>query len=105
MRGIEIIRELGNVPDHVAKAILNLDARAHQGNGGPKALNSLEVHHRLTQAINRKGGVGAAAKAWAVSRQHVYDVLNDTRPPGPALQHALGIRRRHAGRTMYEIVA
>lgn len=104
MRGAEIIQALGGVPEHIAQAILDLDARAHLGNGGPTALNELQVHLRLNQAIKRLGGVSAAAAAWGVSRQHVYDVVNGTRTPGPALQAALGIRRRGPGRTMYEIV-
>ena len=104
MRGMEIIAALGDVPSDIARAILDLDARAHLGNGGPRTLNELEVHRRLGEAIKRLGGVRQAAEAWAVSRQHVYDVLDGKRTPGPALQSAMGIRKRPVGRTLYEVL-
>lgn len=104
MRGAEIVSALGDVPSEIARAILDLDARAYQHNGGPRRLNELEVHYRLEQAIQKAGGPAKAASAWGVSRQHVYDVENGKRSPGPALQAALGIRRLGAGRTLYEIL-
>ena len=84
MRGIEILAALGEVPADIAQAILDLDARAHQRNGGATALNELEVHGRLTKAIAKLGGPAKAAAAWGVSRQHIYDVENGRRTPGPA---------------------
>lgn len=104
MRGVEIIRALGYVPSDIARAILDLDARAHLGNGGPKRLNEVTLHPRLMAAVKRAGGVAKAADSWGCSRTHIYDVIDGKRPPGPLLQSAIGIRRVSAGITEYEVL-
>lgn len=104
MTADQIIAAIPDCPAAIAQAIRDLDARNAQTNGGATRLNELEVHRRLTLAIKRAGGPAALAAKWKVSRQHVYDVDNGRRPPGPALQKALGIRRLGAGRTMYEVI-
>ncbi len=104
MTADQIIAAIPDCPAEIAQAIRDLDTRNARANGGPRRLNDLEVHHRLGQAIKKAGGPAKAAAAWGVSRQHVYDVDNGKRAPGPALQAALGIRRLGAGRTLYEVL-
>jgi len=72
----------------------------------PGVLNAAEVSGLVNNAIRSKfdGNMTAAARAWGLPKQSVHAFLNGDRCCPPAVLDALGLRKRTAGRDLYEQV-
>lgn len=68
---------------------------------GPRQLHALELHHRLTQAVDAAGSEAALARSMGVTRQYLHAVRAGQKPAGPAVLAHLGLRQVPAGRTLY----
>jgi len=69
-------------------------------------LNGQEVSGRENSAIRLKfdGNAAAAARARGTSRQSLHRFLDGGSPCPPPVLMAIGLRRRSAGRNLYEEV-
>lgn len=99
MRGEEILKSIswsGDVhPETIAsieKAILDLDKKVH-GTNMP-VFSRMDVHRRLTEFIDGRGGYRKAAEALGISKSFVYDMHAGQRPVTPAVLHRLGLQKR-----------
>jgi len=59
----------------------------------PDVLDDFTLHARMNREIAKHGSLGAAAKAWGVTKQTIFCVLNADRPCPPAILRHLGLRR------------
>lgn len=59
-----------------------------------EALSVLDVQREIREACARAGSQAAWAAQIGVSPQHLCDVMNARRDPGPAILGALGLIRR-----------
>jgi hypothetical protein len=72
----------------------------------PRVLNGPEVSGMVNRAIRTQfdGNAAAAARAWGTSRQSLFSFLAGERPCPPPVLRAIGLRRKRAGRDLYEEV-
>lgn len=72
----------------------------------PGVLNAAEVSGLVNKAIRTRfdGNMAAAARAWCIPKQSLHSFLNGDRCCPPAVLDALGLRKRAAGRDLYEQV-
>lgn len=68
---------------------------------GPQQIHALELHARLTRAVDAAGSEAALARSMGVTRQYLHAVRSGHKPAGPAVLRHLGLRQVPAGRTLY----
>lgn len=68
---------------------------------GPQQIHALQLHARLTAAVDAAGSEAALARSMGVTRQYLHAVRSGHKPPGPAVLAHLGLRQVPAGRTLY----
>lgn len=100
MRAHEIIAAAPDPPPEIRQAIYDLDARAYQRNDRLE-LNAIEVHIRLTAAIQKAGSVAALARQLEIAKQTLQQQYDGLKPLGPTVLTHLGLRKISAGRTLY----
>lgn len=68
---------------------------------GPQQIHALELHARLTRAVDAAGSEAALARSMGVTRQYLHAVRAGHKPAGPAVLAHLGLRQVPSGRTLY----
>ncbi len=68
---------------------------------GPSMIHALELHAKLTRAVDAAGSEAALAKVMGVTRQYLNAVRSGHKPAGPAVLRHLGLRQVPSGRTLY----
>lgn len=68
---------------------------------GLDMIHALELHARLTRAVDAAGSEAALARSMGVTRQYLHAVRAGHKPAGPVILRHLGLREVPAGRTLY----
>lgn len=68
---------------------------------GPSMIHALQLHAKLTEAVDAAGSEAALARSMGVTRQYLHAVRSGHKPPGPAVLRHLGMRQLPPGRTLY----
>jgi len=68
---------------------------------GPQQIHALELHRKLTEAVDAAGSEAALARSMGVTRQYLHAVRSGHKPAGPAVLAHLGLRQVPSGRTLY----
>jgi hypothetical protein len=68
---------------------------------GPSQIHALQLHAKLTAAVDAAGSEAALARQLGVTRQYIHAVMSGRKPAGPMVLRHLGLRQVPAGRTLY----
>lgn len=80
---------------------LEITAALNSLRQGPQQIHALQLHARLTAAVDAAGSEAALARRMGVTRQYLHAVRAGHKPAGPAILQHLGLKQVPAGRTLY----
>lgn len=80
---------------------LEIEAGLNSLRQGPTQIHALQLHAKLTAAVDAAGSEAALARSMGVTRQYLHAVRSGHKPPGPVIFRHLGMRQVPAGRTLY----
>ena len=69
----------------------------------PGTIDDLGLHARLTHEIKKHDSMSAAARAWGVSKQTLYNALSGNIPVPPKILRAIGMRKVGQRRLYQEV--